>query len=325
VSGPFKVTVGFAAAAALLIGVLAWLTGEALRLEDAREKAQADASIEEKVRLALWRLESAVTPILAVENLESSRNSSITLLRSKGNPGAKAVKTAKDADATVGEEDKPGAIDFPRFVRCRFTASCEGTEVCVPKRRREPALAPAALDREHEAALRNRLEGLLREPLARLAEVSTRPQVQAQPVQEPARQAQERSPRQQVQSQTTAQAGIPAQGQTVAQVEQQLLNSNEWQARSGNNRLLGIDPTEQASSRRSAPPAASSSASAMPGSEFPVPSWASSSAPFRAPPPRPRGRLPGSAWGWPSAGGSRGRWAETCDSRMPEHQVPVSC
>lgn len=46
---------------------LGWVTWHSLRLEKAEREARAAASFQESIRLALWRMESEVTPIMAAE------------------------------------------------------------------------------------------------------------------------------------------------------------------------------------------------------------------------------------------------------------------
>ena len=52
---------------ALVIAALVWITWQALRLEDRERAARRDAAFQESLRLALWRMDSALTPIIARE------------------------------------------------------------------------------------------------------------------------------------------------------------------------------------------------------------------------------------------------------------------
>ena len=58
----------FAACLSVLVAAMAWSTAIGLRLERADAAARATAALEENTRLALWRLDSAVTPLLAQES-----------------------------------------------------------------------------------------------------------------------------------------------------------------------------------------------------------------------------------------------------------------
>jgi len=57
----------FAACATALLGAMVWISLTVLRLERAEQQARAQAALEENTRLALWRLDSALIPLLALE------------------------------------------------------------------------------------------------------------------------------------------------------------------------------------------------------------------------------------------------------------------
>jgi signal transduction histidine kinase len=65
---PVHVWISFGACLAVVLAAMAWISFTALRLDDAQEEARLRADREERVRLALWRMESAMAPILAREN-----------------------------------------------------------------------------------------------------------------------------------------------------------------------------------------------------------------------------------------------------------------
>jgi signal transduction histidine kinase len=58
----------FAACLAVVAAAMAWTTAIGLRLERADRAARAQAALEENTRLALWRIDSTVTPLLAQES-----------------------------------------------------------------------------------------------------------------------------------------------------------------------------------------------------------------------------------------------------------------
>jgi hypothetical protein len=64
---PGRVWLVFAACAAALLGAMVWISLTVLRLERAEQQARAQAALEENTRLALWRLDSALIPLLAQE------------------------------------------------------------------------------------------------------------------------------------------------------------------------------------------------------------------------------------------------------------------
>src|SRR5438128_10016369 len=60
--------IAFLAIAALVAGGLGWATSAALRLEREQREARAQAERYDNLRLALWRLDSRISPVLARED-----------------------------------------------------------------------------------------------------------------------------------------------------------------------------------------------------------------------------------------------------------------
>src|SRR3954463_3729064 len=52
---------------ALSLGAMGWMTRTVLRLDRAQARATAAAQLEENVRLALWRMDYALAPVLSQE------------------------------------------------------------------------------------------------------------------------------------------------------------------------------------------------------------------------------------------------------------------
>jgi signal transduction histidine kinase len=63
--------IAFAVAFAVVLGVMAWVTTKLLELEGARADDERRAVLEEQVRLSLWRMDTAMTPIVAQELAET--------------------------------------------------------------------------------------------------------------------------------------------------------------------------------------------------------------------------------------------------------------
>jgi signal transduction histidine kinase len=63
--------IAFVISALLVLGGMAWITTKALGLERDRAQAQGDADHEERVRLALWRMDSALAPLIRRESARS--------------------------------------------------------------------------------------------------------------------------------------------------------------------------------------------------------------------------------------------------------------
>jgi signal transduction histidine kinase len=92
-----RVVLPFALCAAALFGVMARLTSEVRRLEAAERRGREAAAVEEGVRLALWRMESLLTPLVARENARPYR---LYTANARDGPGAAPhVRLAFEWDA----------------------------------------------------------------------------------------------------------------------------------------------------------------------------------------------------------------------------------
>lgn len=58
----------FAAAAVVVLASMGWVTAAVLRLDAAEAESRRRAQLEENVRLALWRMDSALAPLIAAEH-----------------------------------------------------------------------------------------------------------------------------------------------------------------------------------------------------------------------------------------------------------------
>jgi len=67
-SRPSHIWIIFTACFALLLAALGWITFTALRLDRAQQQAQQQAEQEERVRLALWRMDSSLAPLIIEES-----------------------------------------------------------------------------------------------------------------------------------------------------------------------------------------------------------------------------------------------------------------
>lgn len=59
--------IGFGLCLAVVFAAMAWISLRSLRLERFEEEVQRQAAVEEKKRLALWRMDSALTPLITQE------------------------------------------------------------------------------------------------------------------------------------------------------------------------------------------------------------------------------------------------------------------
>jgi signal transduction histidine kinase len=67
---PRATTISAAAALLVVLAVMAWVTSKLLEFDAERTQSQQQAVVEEQSRLALWRIDSAMTPILSREVAE---------------------------------------------------------------------------------------------------------------------------------------------------------------------------------------------------------------------------------------------------------------
>jgi signal transduction histidine kinase len=65
---PWKVWVVFGLSFAVLLTAMGWVSRTTLRLDRAQAQAAQKAELEEKVRLALWRMDSSLTPLILEES-----------------------------------------------------------------------------------------------------------------------------------------------------------------------------------------------------------------------------------------------------------------
>jgi len=66
---PRSIWIAFAVCLAVVLAAMAWVSVTAFQLYQAEQTAQNQAALEENVRLALWRIDSALTPLLIQESM----------------------------------------------------------------------------------------------------------------------------------------------------------------------------------------------------------------------------------------------------------------
>jgi signal transduction histidine kinase len=94
----------FAVVAVLLWGAVGWISVTALRLEEAEAEARRRASVEESVRLALWRMDSALVPVLAREREEGPLLAPVLLRFRLAADGVLSVRGQTPDEAAGGVE-----------------------------------------------------------------------------------------------------------------------------------------------------------------------------------------------------------------------------
>ncbi|MBX3357476.1 MAG: HAMP domain-containing histidine kinase [Phycisphaeraceae bacterium] len=117
-----RAVVVFVAAAGAVVAALGWITSHALRLEREERWAREHAKQQEAVRLTLWRMDAAVTPIIAREAARPYFE-------------YQAFYPADRAYTRMWNEVSPGEVMVPspllttgsRFVRLNFQVNADGS------------------------------------------------------------------------------------------------------------------------------------------------------------------------------------------------------
>src|SRR2546428_422017 len=65
---PLHIWIIFGVCLAVLLAAVGWVSAIALRFDRAETQARQGTAFEEKVRLALWRMDSALAPLLVQES-----------------------------------------------------------------------------------------------------------------------------------------------------------------------------------------------------------------------------------------------------------------
>ncbi len=230
-----RVGLAFILCAAALIGVLAWLTLRVQRLETARRQDREQAALEESVRLALWRLESLLTPLIAQEGARPYA----AYLSGGASPSLRAALP------------RTGGFPVP-YVRLHF-------QWAPPNRLSSPALAasPAEVSavagqRETAQRLRSLASLTNRAELARrLGDAWQRIEVEQRPApQRTAAESAKTRERQVFEKAMVAKGLVPKDVTSEAQ-QQAELNTQEWKARMANADINLVRPqTRQAPETR---------------------------------------------------------------------------
>src|SRR5216683_799247 len=109
----------FAAIVLLVIGGLGWVTLAALRLEQEQAQTRAQAERTENLRLALWRMDSLVSPVLAQEDSRPANNYSAVFAPSLAiNPSGAAC-----SPGTVLEPSPLLDAELPVWILLHFQTS----------------------------------------------------------------------------------------------------------------------------------------------------------------------------------------------------------
>ncbi|MCB9845732.1 MAG: HAMP domain-containing histidine kinase [Phycisphaeraceae bacterium] len=112
----------FGLCALLVVDGLGWVTWQMVRLERRELEASREAELNDKVRLALWRMDSAVTPILAAESARP-------YFQYRAFYPADRAYTRMWESVTPGELMLPSPllVDSGRYIRLHFEVAPDGS------------------------------------------------------------------------------------------------------------------------------------------------------------------------------------------------------
>ena len=241
---PWQVALLFAVAAAVLLAAMAWISSEVLRLDRAQAEAKRLALQEENVRLALWRMESALALLIAQESARPYFVYASFYLPEL--PYAEMLKDVSTHQRAYAHLPSPILVQTSPYIRLHFQIGPDGclTSPQVPSLTDTPqdqapprqvsaktgAAAESRLERLRAIVSRDVLETALAagtEPMSSMAAVAmTEPQQEVQDGPQEPQQVKRPQP-QAPNSGAQGQAQPPPQ-QTVAQAWR---NVKEWQAR----------------------------------------------------------------------------------------------
>ena len=120
---PWHIWIGFVVALALSLAGMGWVSLTALRLDRAEHRARRVAAREEKVKLALWRIDSSFASCSFASRIESS----VSNQRARRSPFSSAsVHPVRHWSSKIARRKHPGSVGLspprlklPRFARIK--------------------------------------------------------------------------------------------------------------------------------------------------------------------------------------------------------------
>ncbi|HEX6962066.1 MAG TPA: HAMP domain-containing sensor histidine kinase, partial [Lacipirellula sp.] len=139
---PWQVWLAFLVCGAVLVAAMGWLTVHAARVDRERSAARAEALLEQRVSLALWRMDTKLAPLIAEEIARPHTFYEPFIALNTG-----------DAKSGVEQVPSPLLTSRPENVLLNFTCPTSGewsSPQCPPLPQRELAVSngvsPAAID-----------------------------------------------------------------------------------------------------------------------------------------------------------------------------------
>lgn len=145
---------GFLLSAAVLLGALAWIALQALHLESREREARQRAAFEERVRLALWRMDTAAAGLLAQQSARPVEPARSPVSRTPSAPPP--VSRAPARDPVVREMATQRQLNQAEFDQRVLQNQVFGPRAATP--RAAAALLPSPV-RPAPAAAPRRLDG----------------------------------------------------------------------------------------------------------------------------------------------------------------------
>src|SRR5262245_61310118 len=66
---PWHIWFAFGLCLTVVLGAMGWISMAVIRLDEAQERFHREADLEENIRLSLWRIDSAMTPVISGESM----------------------------------------------------------------------------------------------------------------------------------------------------------------------------------------------------------------------------------------------------------------
>lgn len=118
---PWLIWTVFGVSLSVLLGAMGWISLAVVELDTAQERSHLEADLEENVRLALWRLDSAMTPVIGQESMRPH------FLYRPFYPTDQMVACTTETTPTKGDMiPSPLLLDLPPHIVLHFQYDEEG-------------------------------------------------------------------------------------------------------------------------------------------------------------------------------------------------------
>lgn len=146
---PWQIWTAYAIALLVTAAAVAGVTVHAWKSDRAERETRAQAALEENVRLALWRMDSMLVPIVSQESARSPAEYQILIDR-KSSPGKDSAGTTRSG------APQDASVPFPEDVRAYFDLTANRLDLGV-----SPERGTGTNSQALEATVRSRLSNML--------------------------------------------------------------------------------------------------------------------------------------------------------------------